>query len=315
MSPKEPVAAPSAAPPPEPAAPTRALQSLAEGIRLAHLHFFRLYPLALLVDWAIEAGITLWTGGGPGAVVDALLQTSHGGGDAAAGRRVLVEAVVLALEAFVPALVVTAIVGRAALSVARGRPAAPLTSLASGLRRLHVALATAAAFSVVPIAATWFLRDLVAVLWPRHVAALAAELALFLLSLLLSAAILARFALATPAAVLERRGLIGAWRRSERLVEGSMWRVIGLVVVLGLLGLVVVGGVAGVGALALAERMAPWIGEGRSHRGAAVAISFALGLVAAWFHLIVAVVTTLLFERLRRAKEGPDAEELQRIFA
>jgi hypothetical protein len=295
-------------------APAAALQSLADGIRLAHLRFFTLYPLALLVDGTIEAIVTLATGGGPAALYAWFLSDSPRRGDAGGGRLVLLAALIAALDAFVPALAATALVARAARSLARGRPARPFASLLSGLRRLHVAVATAAAFSVVPIAAAWFFAELVAGAWPHHPVAGAGGLLLLLLGLLLAAAILARFALATPAAVLERRGLIGAWRRSERLVEGSMWRVIGLVVLLVLFGLVVVRGLIDGGAFALADLVAPRVARGPAPP-VAIAIAFARSALDAWFHLIVAAVTTLLFERLRRAKEGPDAEELQRIFA
>lgn len=295
---------PSGAPPP---VPPRALRSLADGFILAHRHFLQLYPLALLVDWSLELAITLTTGGGPNALFRAIADAAN------RGRRDTARAIVLlgagaALSAFLPTLVTTAFVARATRSLARGRPARALESLGSGLRRLHVAVATAAAFAVVPTAAAWFLSE-------RHRAMNVSPIPIvFLLALLLTAAIIARFVLATPAAVLERRGLIGAWRRSERLVEGSMWRVIGMVLAVGLLGAILVRVVVGGGAFALAEAFAPGFDD-HAPSAVAAAISFASSAVEAWFHLIVGVMTTLLFERMRRMKEGPDADELQQIFA
>jgi hypothetical protein len=304
---------PISAPAPAPGGPPRALQSLADAVRLAHAHFLVLFPLALAVDWTLEAAVTLATGGGPGALYRVLLASLLERDPLAGDGPLFLAVVVAALDAFLPTLIATACLARAVRAILRGRTVRPLESFAAGLRRLPVALATAVAFSIVPVAVTWlpwkFGRDYLPV--PLR-AGLFFGAPLFVL---LIAAIIARFALATPAAVLERRGLIGAWRRSERLIEGSMWRVVGLVVVVGVLWVVFVRGFAGGGVVALAEQWAPPASGHAKPGAAAIALAFFRSALEAWFHLVVGVVATILFERLRRAKEGPDADELQQVFA
>lgn len=297
-------APPSGAPPPQ---PPRALRSLADGVVLAHRRFLQLYPLALLVDGSLELAITLWTGGGPGGLVRWLTVESSRAPRLTSLQNVLLGALV-ALDTFLPALVTTAFVARSTHELARRRPARAWTSLAAGARRLPVAIATAVAFSIVPTAAAWFVTG-GPVLHPVVLQPL-----VVLFALLLTAAILARFALATPAAVLERRGLIGAWRRSERLVDGSMWRVIGLVVLAGL-SWAFLSSIVDTAAQELARQALPGYDVRAAPALIAIAFAFARSAVEAWFHLIVGVVTTLLFERMRRVKEGPDADELQQVFA
>ena len=66
-------------------------------------------------------------------------------------------------------------------------------------------------------------------------------------------ALMAFWALGAPALVLEATGVFAAFSRSWRLVSGSFWRVLGIVVVTGLLAQVIAGAVAavcaGIGAL------------------------------------------------------------------
>ena len=118
-------------------------------------------------------------------------------------------------------------------------------------------------------------------------------------------ALMAFWALGAPALVLEGTGVFAAFSRSWRLVSGSFWRVLGIVVVTGLLAQVIAGAVAavcaGVGAL---------IGWLFGTTGAIVGaiVLGGIGLVVA---LIVtttfsASVTAILYVDMRMRREGLD---------
>src|SRR5262249_59964792 len=86
------------------------------------------------------------------------------------------------------------------------------------------AAATALAFSIVPLAALWFPSTF------RGSEVIARTYLWVLpLSLPLAAAVVSRWLFAVPCAVLERHGLIDAWRRSERLGAGRQLATFGLV--------------------------------------------------------------------------------------
>jgi hypothetical protein len=291
-----------------------AMRSLGDGIGLAHANFLGLYPLALGVDATLE-GIALLLGmSGPAGRFEHAGRHLHGSANAA-----LFAAIALfVVDAFLPPLLVTALIARAVRERLRGRPARPGQSLLAGLRGVPVAAATALALAIVPVGSIWIPYAMFGEAFRRFMTLNAIGHVVFLLAFVLIAAIVARLALATPAAVLEGRGLLAAWRRSETLIEGAMRRVLGLVLVVGLIWVVLVHGVAGGGATWLAERLPPHDTQHfarTASTGATLALAFARCAFEAWFHLLVGVVTTVLFERARRAKDGPDPDELKQVFA
>jgi hypothetical protein len=281
-----------------------ALRSLAVGLRLAHANFLRLYPLALLVGVALEAA-ALGTDTATalhlfGKTPDRFLHDS----DLSKGVLLFSRGLLVTVGWLLPVQLTTALVAHALREQLRGRPARPLASLGLGARSLHVAIATALAFAIVPLAALWF---------PTTVGDSRTVLRTYFwvipLSLPLIAAVIGRWIFAVPAAVLERRGPIGAWRRSERLVTGRQLPTIGLV----LLGLALW--------YALFGLLLSWIAGTTGILRVGVEESFGARVfecvrvaLAAWFHLGVAAVTTVYFVDVRRAQEGPDADELRRVF-
>jgi len=287
--------------------PPGALRSLGEAVVLSHANFLRLYPLALLVDGTLEA-IAMATGTtSPGLRFGELpsrLAALH------PGRSSLLEFASILLVvggAFVPMLATTAVAARAVVERMRGRPARPLQSLAAGARRLPLAVATALAFAILPVATLWLpslFDDSFRMIPFFFFAAFAA--------VVMDGAIIGRWIFALPAAVLERRGAISALRRSERLGEGRAVRTLGLVLLGGLIG----------GALFWfevrgAHALLPGV-PADSDRPASAPLAVAVGIgrtaLDAWFHVVVATVTIVYFERVRLAKEGLDAEELRSVF-
>jgi hypothetical protein len=111
---------------------------------------------------------------------------------------------------------------------------------------------------------------------------------------------------AVPAAVVERRGAVAAFRRSLELTRGSRWPLfaagLALVVVVVLLS-----SLAQVAAGLLVGLVAP--GE------RAVAVALVLSQLAnALFSAIPTVGIAVAYHDLRVAKEGVDAEALARVF-
>ncbi|HET6162571.1 MAG TPA: hypothetical protein VFG37_02815 [Planctomycetota bacterium] len=276
-----------------------ALRSLGVGLRLAHVRFLRLFPLALLVGVALEA-VAIATdtaiywhlfGRAPAWLHD----------DPHVPRSVLLflSFLLRTLGGTAPAVLTTALVTPAASELLRDRDERPLASLAAGVRVLPVALATTFAFSILPLAALCA---------PRTAGDVPSSARTFVwavvLSLPLTAAVIGRWLFAVPAAALERRGLIAAWRRSERLVVGRQ---------LSTFGLVLLGVASGFVAF---EMVLPWLlatwalGPLPWPR----VLEFGRVALSAWFNLCVATVTTVHFVELRRAKEGPDADELRAVF-
>jgi hypothetical protein len=118
-------------------------------------------------------------------------------------------------------------------------------------------------------------------------------------------ALQALWALGAPALVLEGTGVFAAFSRSWRLVSGSFWRVLGIIIVTGLLAEVVAGAVAavsaGIGALI------GWLfGTNGAIVGAIVVggIGFVLALIVTT--TFSASVSALLYVDQRMRREGLD---------
>jgi hypothetical protein len=285
-----------------------ALRSLGVGLRLAHANFLRLYPLALLVGVALElVGIATDTATVLAPFDRAPVQlVAHTGGSPSLLQ--FATYLVSTFGGLLPLLVTTAVIAHSVRARMRSEPARPLASLRRGARALHIAVATALAFSIVPVAAFWFPSTS-----GDSEAILRTYLWVLPLSLPLAAAVIARWLFAVPCAVLEGRGLISAWRRSERLGTGRQLPTFGLVVLGGALWLFGFGSVMSVvGYLVMRDGHTALTRATPS--GWSVALEFARVAMVAWFHLCVAAVTTVYFERVRIAKEGPDAEELRSVF-
>jgi hypothetical protein len=118
-------------------------------------------------------------------------------------------------------------------------------------------------------------------------------------------ALQALWALGAPALVLEGTGVFAAFSRSWRLVSGSFWRVLGIIIVTGLLAEVVAGAVAavsaGIGALI------GWIfGTDGAIVGAIVVGGIGLVLALIVTTTFSASVSALLYVDQRMRREGLD---------
>jgi hypothetical protein len=103
---------------------------------------------------------------------------------------------------------------------------------------------------------------------------------------------------ALPACVLERLGPLNSLRRSRDLTRGARWRILGMILVVGLIS-GVMSGIAG-GA----------VGATR-HPVAVGIVSYVASAIASAFH---AVLTAVTYRDLRVAKEGIDIEGLAKVF-
>jgi hypothetical protein len=129
-----------------------------------------------------------------------------------------------------------------------------------------------------------------------------AVIVLLLLPVMVFAVIvLVRTTVAAQTIVIERTGGRGGLQRSWRLTRGFFWRIVGILLVLGLLQ-AIVGGIVGLPVLALASGLSV---------DAQQMISQAISAVSAIFVAPVTLVTlTLLYYDLRIRREGFDLEML-----
>jgi hypothetical protein len=122
----------------------------------------------------------------------------------------------------------------------------------------------------------------------------------FMLLVVPGAILLSMWAVAIPALVEERTGILGAFGRSRELTRGSRWKVFGLLLVLLVVFYLVIGFAAVLG------------GIGAPLKGAATVLSGITGLFSG---LLWAVVQPSLFVELRDAKEGGGTAELAQLFS
>jgi hypothetical protein len=190
-----------------------------------------------------------------------------------------------------PALIVTiarihhgerASVGDAYRAALRSAPAILVGSIVIGL-------AAAGLFAAIVVAGI-----LVVVVSRDSGVAVFAILATFILSLFAVIYVTVRWAVWSQAVVLERRGPLDALGRSWQLVKGSMWRTLGITVVVG-----IVAGLAGailgiIGGAVSSGLPVGWRGV----------LPTVLGIfTVSW----LPIVTTLLFLDLRARREAPAA--------
>jgi hypothetical protein len=174
-------------------------------------------------------------------------------------------------------------VGDAYSAALRSAPAILVGSIVIGL-------AAAGLFAAIVVAGI-----LVVVVSRDSGVAVLAILATFILSLFAVIYVTVRWAVWSQAVVLERRGPLDALGRSWQLVKGSMWRTLGIIVVVG-----IVAGLAGLILGAIGGAVSSGLPAGwRS------VLPTILGIfTASW----VQIVTTLLFFDLRARREGAVTE-------
>lgn len=107
-----------------------------------------------------------------------------------------------------------------------------------------------------------------------------------------------RWAVAVPAIVQERQGVLGSMRRSAALTKGSRWALFGLFVVLVII-------------LAVIQFV---VGMVVAMFGGVLALILAL-LVQSILSTIFSTAVAVTYVSLREAKEGTSVQELARIFA
>jgi hypothetical protein len=181
----------------------------------------------------------------------------------------------------------------------QGRPATLTESLSVGLRRLLPALATGTVAGVLT-----YLPLAVAV--GIGVATGAGDVGTGGLTSVASIAMLmlqTALWVAVPAAVVERPGVLGAIRRSFRLTRGSRWRILGVNLVLGVIG---VGLTLAFGYPAFRDD--PSLADLR--RGIFVQVATA----ALVLNPLGAIASIVGYHDLRVGKEGADVEDLARVF-
>ena len=119
--------------------------------------------------------------------------------------------------------------------------------------------------------------------------------------------LLTMWAVAVPALIEERTGVIGAFGRSRALTKGSRWKIFGLLMVL-LIGIYLIMGIVGV--LGLSQgALTPTAG---SLPVTLLAGSAIMGFV---FNLIWSTIQPSLFVELRDAHEGGSVSDLHQVFA
>lgn len=109
-----------------------------------------------------------------------------------------------------------------------------------------------------------------------------------------------QWAVAVPVAVVERTGVGGAFTRSANLTEGRRWRVLGALVVSGILT-IAIGAIAGV----------VW-GSGLEVEETPAAI--AAWIIGAFTQAFMSTLSGVLYTFLRRDKEGADIESIASVF-
>ena len=114
------------------------------------------------------------------------------------------------------------------------------------------------------------------------------------------------WAVAVPALVVERQGIIAAFRRSAQLTKGAKWKILGLLLALGciywLLSLAV--GAVGLGMY------------GAATAGAGITPANLIGsvLVGTIFNTLWGTIQPSLYVELRQWKDGDSMENLEQIF-
>lgn len=124
----------------------------------------------------------------------------------------------------------------------------------------------------------------------------------------------ARLALATPALMLEGQTVLGAWRRSWQLSRGSFWRVLGIILLTGLLTVIAVFVVAGPFQV-IAFLMAMGSDDVAMQAGVApvqlVLVAVGQAVSSTIVYPFSAAVTALLYVDLRMRREGLDVQLTQ----
>jgi len=115
------------------------------------------------------------------------------------------------------------------------------------------------------------------------------------------------WAVAVPAAVVERTGIGESFTRSSNLTDGRRWRVFGVLVVSWIVTNVIVFIVAAVvGGIV--------IGAGATTMAALAPLFIVLWIVGAIMQAFMSVLSGVLYYFLRRDKEGADIESIASVF-
>ncbi|MET9297045.1 hypothetical protein [Streptomyces sp. NPDC003077] len=123
-----------------------------------------------------------------------------------------------------------------------------------------------------------------------------------------------RYSLAAPALMLEKQGILTAMRRSDKLVRGSWWRVMGIQllasVLVGVLQFIVEIPATLIALLAGGESMGDWVNSGAATPSTAFLVSLGVGTVISTTigFPISAGVTALLYMDQRIRREALDLE-------
>jgi hypothetical protein len=104
------------------------------------------------------------------------------------------------------------------------------------------------------------------------------------------------FLVAVPAAALERKGVSSALARSIELSRGNYWRLLGLLLLMGIVYVAIV--------VTMGGTVDVIVG---------IILPFSLAAVLA-YGTFAAVLAAVLYLELRHVKEGPGAEEMAKLF-
>ncbi len=107
---------------------------------------------------------------------------------------------------------------------------------------------------------------------------------------------------AVPASVVEKPGIMGAFRRSSELTKGHRWEIFGILVVLGLMNFAITKMLE----TTFVDK-ATGLGDLKTYLGAVMGVSIA-------FAALQASIQGVTYFLLRREKEGTGADELARVF-
>jgi hypothetical protein len=178
----------------------------------------------------------------------------------------------------------------------RGKPASFGATVGTGLRRLFPALGAGALAGVLTF------LPMIAVLLLGFATESYGLFLLAIPALVLTLMIQAALWVTVPAAVVERPGVGGALRRSTALTRGSRWRVFGINVVLGAIGMALT--------LALGVPVTEDPTWEDVRRTMVVNVVLTVLVAGPWS----AVASAVGYHDLRVGKEGADVEDLARVF-
>ncbi|MGN6057810.1 MAG: hypothetical protein ACTHOI_04420 [Sphingomicrobium sp.] len=243
---------------------------------------------AISLNPVVVLGLALVVGAVPGLIMTylfvqlGLTSTATLQSGAFSFREMMAATLLSSLIMMVIATLVQGALTRAVVSANEGRKATFGESLSTGLRVLLPLIALGILFAIgVGIG--------------------------FILLVVPGIILLLMWAVATPALVVERTGVFGAFSRSSELTKGARWKILGLFIVLVVIYwlMSIVLGVVGL----------KMYSAGTSAGGLSAGNLIGSVVLGTIFNVLWGTIQPSLYVELRQAKEGGSLENLEEVFA